>query len=121
MLNKDFKEFVGFLNSTGVEYLVVGGYALAASAIRDTGDIDIWVVRPKPTRVRFSRDSTLCFHTLGSTQADFFNPFMSCSSALCRHGGTWSTPFDGVRFDLLATSARTRMHIATASSCRSSS
>ncbi len=44
MLNKDFKEFVGLLNSTGVEYLVVGGYALAAFGHpRYTGDIDIWV------------------------------------------------------------------------------
>ena len=44
MLNKDFKEFVGLLNSTGVEYLVVGGYALAAfGQPRYTGDIDIWV------------------------------------------------------------------------------
>ena len=30
MLNKDFKEFVELLNANGVEYLVVGGYALAA-------------------------------------------------------------------------------------------
>ena len=30
MLNNDFKEFVELLNSNGVEYLVVGGYALAS-------------------------------------------------------------------------------------------
>ena len=30
MLGKDFKEFAELLNSTGVEYMVVGGYALAA-------------------------------------------------------------------------------------------
>ncbi len=30
MLNRDFKEFVELLNSAGVEYLIVGGYALAA-------------------------------------------------------------------------------------------
>lgn len=29
MLNKDFKEFVELLDSTNVEYLLVGGYALA--------------------------------------------------------------------------------------------
>ncbi len=40
MLNKDFKEFVELLNSTGVEYLRVGGYALAAHGHpRYTGDI----------------------------------------------------------------------------------
>ena len=30
MLNRDFKEFAASLNANGVEYLVVGGYALAA-------------------------------------------------------------------------------------------
>lgn len=29
MLNSDFKEFAECLNAQGVEYLVVGGYALA--------------------------------------------------------------------------------------------
>lgn len=29
MLNKDFKEFIKSLNENGVEYLVVGGYAVA--------------------------------------------------------------------------------------------
>ena len=43
MLNKDFKEFAELLNSTGVEYLIVGGYALAAHGHpRYTGDLDIW-------------------------------------------------------------------------------
>jgi hypothetical protein len=30
MLNRDFKEFVASFNAHAVEYLVVGGYALAA-------------------------------------------------------------------------------------------
>lgn len=44
MLNSDFKEFAELLNANGVEYLVVGGYALAAHGHpRYTGDIDFWV------------------------------------------------------------------------------
>ena len=44
MLNKDFKEFIQLLNSRNVEYLIVGGYALAAHGHpRYTGDIDIWL------------------------------------------------------------------------------
>ena len=44
MLNRDFKEFAESLNARGVEYLVVGGYALAAHGHpRYTGDIDFWV------------------------------------------------------------------------------
>lgn len=44
LLNKDFKEFVQFLNANAVEYLVVGGYALMVHGHpRYTGDIDFWV------------------------------------------------------------------------------
>jgi hypothetical protein len=44
MLSSDFKEFLALLNSSEVEYLVVGGYALAAHGHpRYTGDIDIWL------------------------------------------------------------------------------
>ena len=46
MLNKDFKEFIQLLNSRNVEYLIVGGYALAAHGHpRYTGDIDLWLDR----------------------------------------------------------------------------
>lgn len=41
--HNDFKEFIGLLNEKGVEYLVVGGYAVAHHGYpRYTGDIDIW-------------------------------------------------------------------------------
>ena len=44
MLNQDFKEFAELLASNKVEYLIVGGYALAAFGHpRYTGDLDFWV------------------------------------------------------------------------------
>jgi hypothetical protein len=44
MLTQDFKEFAELLNLNQVEYLVVGGYALAAYGHpRYTGDLDFWV------------------------------------------------------------------------------
>ena len=44
MLTSDFKEFAALLNSNKVEYLVVGGYALAAYGHpRYTGDLDFWI------------------------------------------------------------------------------
>jgi len=44
MLTSDFKEFAALLNSNHVEYLIVGGYALAAYGHpRYTGDLDFWV------------------------------------------------------------------------------
>ena len=44
----DFKELLALFNAHGVEYLIVGGYALAChGAPRFTGDLDLWV---RPTR-----------------------------------------------------------------------
>lgn len=44
MLSKDFKEFFVLLNAHRVEYLVIGGYAMAAHGLpRYTKDIDVWV------------------------------------------------------------------------------
>ena len=46
MLNKDFKEFIELLNKKKVNYLVVGGYAVALHGHpRYTKDLDIWIER----------------------------------------------------------------------------
>jgi hypothetical protein len=43
-LARDFKEFLKSLNSNRVEYLLIGGYAVAIHGyIRATNDLDIWV------------------------------------------------------------------------------
>src|SRR3979411_631684 len=43
-LARDFKEFLKSLNSNGVEYLLIGGYAVGIYGhIRATNDLDIWV------------------------------------------------------------------------------
>jgi hypothetical protein len=43
-LPPDFKEFLQLLNSRGVEYLLVGGYAVGYYGYpRATGDMDVWV------------------------------------------------------------------------------
>lgn len=48
MLNPDFAEMLRALSVEGVEYLLVGAYAMAAHGVpRATGDIDIWV---RPSR-----------------------------------------------------------------------
>lgn len=40
----DFKDFLKLLNSHGVEYLLVGGYAVGVHGYpRATGDMDIWI------------------------------------------------------------------------------
>jgi hypothetical protein len=53
MLNRDFKEFAELLGARSVDYLLVGGYALAAHGHpRYTGDIDFWV---RPTADNIAR------------------------------------------------------------------
>lgn len=43
-MNRDFAEMLNTLADEGVEYLVVGGYALAGHGLpRATGDIDLWI------------------------------------------------------------------------------
>ena len=43
-LHPDFKDFFRLLNSHGVKYLVVGGYAVGYYGYpRATGDMDIWI------------------------------------------------------------------------------
>jgi predicted nucleotidyltransferase len=43
-LPPDFKEFLQFLNDEGVEYLLIGGWAVGVhGVIRYTQDMDVWV------------------------------------------------------------------------------
>ena len=47
-LPQDFKELLQLLNSKNIEYLVVGGYAVALYGYpRATGGIDIWIALSK--------------------------------------------------------------------------
>jgi hypothetical protein len=47
-LNKDLREFVELLNSNGVDYLVVGAFAVAFHGFpRYTADLDL-LIRPRP-------------------------------------------------------------------------
>jgi predicted nucleotidyltransferase len=52
-LTKDFKEFLQCLNARGVEYLVIGGHAVAFHGYpRATADLDIWVAVNQENAVR---------------------------------------------------------------------
>jgi hypothetical protein len=75
-LTKDFREFIELLNSNGVEYLVVGAFALAHHGYpRYTGDIDI-LVRPTPENAdrMIQTLNHFGFSGLGLTSQDFSNP-----------------------------------------------
>ena len=75
-ISQDFKEFIQLLNINKVEYLVVGGYAVAIHGYpRNTGDIDFWV---KPTKENAERIvKTLIDFSFGSVDVsvqDFIPP-----------------------------------------------
>ena len=73
MLNPDFNEFAELLNAHRVDYLLVGGYALAAHGHpRYTGDIDFWV-RPAADNIdRLLRVlDAFGFGSLGLKPGDF--------------------------------------------------
>jgi hypothetical protein len=56
MLNPDFKEMLLCLKDEGVEFLVVGAYALAAHGFpRATGDLDIWINKSSDNAPRLMR------------------------------------------------------------------
>lgn len=49
LINQDFKEFLQSLNANKVEYLIIGGYAVAFHGHpRYTKDIDIWINPTNP-------------------------------------------------------------------------
>ena len=51
-MSPDFRDLLAEFNAHGVEFLVVGAYALAAHGlVRATKDLDVWV-RPEPANAR---------------------------------------------------------------------
>ena len=76
MLNQDFREFVQSLNANHVQYLVVGGYAVALHGHpRYTKDIDLWVdMSPENAANIIVALEQFGFGTLELTAADFLVP-----------------------------------------------
>ena len=76
MLSRDFKEFAELLNANGVEYLVVGGYALAVHGQpRYTGDLDLWLrVTPGNVERVLRALADFRFGSVGLSAADFMQP-----------------------------------------------
>jgi len=75
-IQPDFKELLVLFNEQNVEYLIVGGYALAFhGAPRYTGDLDILVRSDLANAQRILNALTLFgFGLLGLAAADFENP-----------------------------------------------
>ena len=75
-LNQDFQEFVELFVAHEVEFLIVGGYALAAHGHpRYTKDLDVWVWIGAENASRIiTAIKEFGFGDLGLTAADFQDP-----------------------------------------------
>jgi hypothetical protein len=75
-LSKDWREFLGLLNSRGVDYVVVGAQSLAFHGRpRHTGDLDI-LIRPTPENARLllALLNKFGFEQSGFKETDFLQP-----------------------------------------------
>ena len=100
MLTKDFKEFAELLNSNSVEYLIVGGYALAAYGHpRYTGDLDLWIGCDPGNAARLLKAlEQFGFGSLGISQADLTAPERVIQLGFPPHRIDLLTSIDGVEF-----------------------
>ena len=75
-LSKDWRDFLELLNSSGVDYVIVGAQSLAFHGRpRYTGDLDI-LVRPTPENARLLVDllKQFGFAHSGFKETDFIEP-----------------------------------------------
>lgn len=100
-LSRDFVEFIACLNASRVDYLLVGGHALAFHGLpRFTKDIDFWI-RPSPEnadRLLAALD-TFGFGGVGLTRSDFAVEGKIVQLGHPPNRIDLITAIDGVRFD----------------------
>ena len=91
VLNPNFKDMLSALNDAGVDYLIVGAYAMAAHGCpRSTGDIDFWV-RPTADNAQLVWEALKVFGTPTSriTVEDFVTPDTVFQIGVAIVNGNW--------------------------------
>ncbi len=101
MFQPDFLELLRLLNDEKVEYLIVGGYAVAAHGHpRFTRDLDIWVNPTlKNARKVISTLDKFGFHSLGLKPSDFTEPDTAIQLGYPPARVVFVTEMDGLKFD----------------------
>ena len=100
-MNSDFSDMLSALSAEGVEYLLIGAYAMAAHGVpRATGDIDVWV-RPSPENAdRVLRALARFGAPMGELRAaDFAGLGMVLQIGVAPNRVDVMTAIDGVTFD----------------------
>ena len=83
VLVRDFKEFLKSFNSNHVEYLLIGGYAVAIYGhIRATNDLDSWVNMSPENALRIEG----ALRQLGFNAADLAASLFLTSNTMVRMG-----------------------------------
>ncbi len=106
MFNQDFKEFLQSLNDNKVNYLVVGGYAVAAHGHpRYTKDLDVWIEASPENAERVTKSLTdFGFGSLNLGASDFTEPDTIIQLGYPPHRIDILTSLLGVKFDECAAS-----------------
>lgn len=100
-MNADFVDFLKLLTVRNVDYLIIGGFAVAHYGyVRNTGDFDIWV-RQTDRNVELTADA---LEEFGYAPKEKSLPFLKEPGKILRMGMPpfrleVSTSIDGVEFD----------------------
>lgn len=104
MLNPDFRDILSCLKDEGVDFILVGAYALAAHGfLRATGDIDLWL-RNSPDNARKILRALAKFGapTSDLSEEDFTNPTTVLQLGVEPRRIDLLMGIDGVDFDAAA-------------------
>ena len=101
MLNPDFRDMLSLLYDGGVEFLLVGAYALAAHGLpRATGDMDIWIRCSEENAERVWKALQRFGAPLaGLTRDDLKTPDLVFQIGVAPRRIDILTSIDGVQFD----------------------
>ena len=101
MLNRDFNDILSAFSDEGVEYLLVGAYALAAHGVtRATADMDLWIRPARENAKRVFRALARFGAPLSEvTEADFATPELVFQIGNAPSRVDILTSLDGVEFE----------------------
>jgi hypothetical protein len=100
-LPEDWRGFIESLNSSGVEYLIVGAVALAHHGLpRYTGDLDVFVRNTPENAQRLEAAlGRFGFGSVGLKAADFVNSYRVIQLGVAPNRVDLLTSITGVTFD----------------------
>lgn len=101
MLNRDFIDILSAFSNENVEYMVVGGYAIAFHGyVRGTGDIDLWI-RNSPDNAERVMSALIVFGAplSGLTVKDLQTPEMVFQMGVPPNRIDIINQIEGVEFD----------------------